>query len=326
MKILHAKSSCCLANVSRFGGRRRQCVSCHKTWRIRVKKRGRKRRRMNPLHLRKVLAEKMLIKHLVRKGTNYQALKKRFANSLKQLQVKKREIIINGEQLIAVVDAEIQCFNKQLWTLYLVAIRSTDSEVATVLDPRLLPGHESANDWGRVLDQLPVDIKNRLISVVSDGIRGLKSIVEERGWTIQRCHFHLLLAIQKSIGKRLTTTGRKTRKEIYQLVQELLINRNDQRVVILTKRLCQMAQRADCPRRLRYIVNGFCRELYDFRLYLKETLWNLPNTTNTIESSNSKIRFKTQKLNTPQAWHRWALAVIRLHPNFVCKRAKYQPN
>jgi len=42
MKNLHAKSPCCREKIIRFGSRRRQCVSCRKTWRIRQKKKGRK--------------------------------------------------------------------------------------------------------------------------------------------------------------------------------------------------------------------------------------------------------------------------------------------
>jgi len=56
MNILQGKSSCCQAKIYKFGGKRKQCSECKKTWKIRQKKRGRKAKRVD-----KKLVENILV-------------------------------------------------------------------------------------------------------------------------------------------------------------------------------------------------------------------------------------------------------------------------
>src|SRR3989339_895570 len=70
MNILHGKSPCCQAKIYKFGGKRKQCSLCKKTWSVRKKKRGRKAKRINPDLLNKVLGKGWKVAHLAdRKGS-----------------------------------------------------------------------------------------------------------------------------------------------------------------------------------------------------------------------------------------------------------------
>ncbi len=58
------KSECCNAKIIRFGGRRRQCVACDKTWSIRPARRGPKPRRKRCFYLDKVFNHGLRVKQL----------------------------------------------------------------------------------------------------------------------------------------------------------------------------------------------------------------------------------------------------------------------
>ena len=67
MAILHAKSPCCRAVVHRFGGRRRRCSRCGRTWSIRSCRRGRKSIRIDKQLPSAVLIDKQSVKVMARR-------------------------------------------------------------------------------------------------------------------------------------------------------------------------------------------------------------------------------------------------------------------
>lgn len=314
------KSECCGAKVIRFGGKRRQCSTCKKTWRIRQTKRGPKPRRKHCDYLNKVFNHGFKVKQLsLYSKLSADAIYKIFANNLEIVVERKRAIRIRGSKLILIIDAEWHYFKKELWTLYFMAIKSAGSQTATILDPILKPGKESVSNWNEVFSQLPEPVKKRIIALVSDGIRGIETVAESNGWIIQRCHFHLLSALQKRRGKRATTPGRLVREEIFNSVKLALADTSTRRINILCKRLAFLANSNECPKAMRMIVRDFLRRFNEYRNYLDYPELNLPTTTNVMESVNSFVREKTRKLNTPKSWHKWAIACARIKSKFTCK-------
>jgi hypothetical protein len=326
MKLLHEKSECCGAKIIRFGAKRRQCTACKKTWRVHPAKRGPKPRRKQCGYLRKVFEQGFAVKQLsINSRLSEDAIYKVFANNLERVAHEKRIVRIRGDKLILVIDAQWQYFRtikgkkKVLWTLYFISAKSTDTQKVTILDPVLKQGKENAVAWRQILDELPLGIKKRVIAVVSDGIRGIESIAEDNSWILQRCHFHLLSALQKRRGKRASTPGRKVRQEIYFTVKLFLVDDSPERLDIMCKRLAFLAKEPECPAAMRMIVREFLRHSHDYRAYLEYPELNLPTTVNVMESNNSYVRGKTKKVNTPRAWYRWALACARIKSKFTCK-------
>jgi len=326
MKILHEKSPCCKSTIQRFGKRRRRCSLCGKTWSVWPRQRGPNRKRTNFYHFTKIFAEGRQVKSLVRAGEKYSTVKKRFSRQLKRTISATNRTGIEGDKLILLVDAQWHYFKQELWTLYLLAIKSSEKDTADIMDPVLMFGKENSTNWRIILDRLPNDIKNRVVAMVSDGIRGINYVAERNNWILQRCHFHLLSMLQKMRGKRLSTPGRLIREEIFNSVKQLLAETSNQRINLLRYRLSALVKEEGCPKRMKYTVNGFLRDLPEFRSYLIYPELNLPTTINVIESVNSLTRRKTFKINSPRSWLEWTTMAIRTHSKFNCKGAKFNRN
>jgi len=320
MKLLHKKSKCCAAKIVRFGGKRRQCNVCKKTWRVHPAKQGRKPSRKQYSYLKKVFNHGFRVRQLaLHSRLSTDAIYKRFAKNLDSAVNQRRIIRIQGQKLILLIDAEWQYFKKELWTLYFLSIKSINTESVIILDPVLKQGKENATVWNEIINQLPPSVKKRIIALVSDGIRGIETITNNNDWIIQRCHFHLLSMLQKMRGKRATTHGRLIREKIYCSVKLALSVTSTYKLNILCRRLAVLAQNDGCPKRMRMVVRDFLRRLPEFRSYLDYPELNLPTTINVMESINSFVRVKTRTINTPKSWHKWAIACARLKSKFTCK-------
>jgi len=300
MKLIHEKSKCCAAKIIRFGGKRRQCTACRKTWRVHPAKPGRRTLRRSRNHLNKVFNHGFSVKQIaLHSRLSIDAVYKRFNNELKAVVNARRIIRIRGQKLILIVDAEWQLFKNGFWTLYCLSVKSTNSETVTVFDPVLKSGKENATDWNVVINGLPLSVKNRLVAVVSDGIRGFDAIAYENGWIIQRCHFHLLSMLQKMRGKRASTPGRQIREKIYQSAKLAITEISKRRVNVLCRRLAILAKHPLCPRRMRMVVRELLRHFPEYRSYLQHPEFNLPTTVNVMESVNSYIRRRQGQLTHP---------------------------
>ncbi len=320
MKILQEKSDCCAAKIIRFGGKRRQCTACKKTWRVYPAKRGRKASRKQRNYLDKVFLHNFSVRQLVLNSSlSVDAIYKRLRINMLDAVQKKRVIRIKGNRLILLIDAEWHYFQGVLWTMYFISAKSTDSQTVTVFDPVLKQGKENSFVWNQIISELPTGIKKRAVALVSDGLRGIETIAESNNWIIQRCHFHLLSALQKRRGKRASTPGRLVREEIYNSVILALNETSNRRLNTLCKRLAELAKDELCPKAMRMIVRDFLRRSHEFRSYLDYPDLNLPTTTNVMESINSVIRKKTAIINSPQAWLLWSTVAIRLKSKFTCK-------
>lgn len=327
MITLHAKSPCCHSAVKRYGGRRRQCSRCGKTWRIRLKRRGPKLSRTPKFLLERVFNHGWPLQACVRKRTISRAsLAKRLRRALNIFINRPRSYHFRkSERFILIIDAEWYRFKKEYWTAYFMAVKSVSADRATILDPILLPGKETLAPWEEVLLTIPHGLHSRIIALITDGFRGNRSLLKGKNWLIQRCHFHLLSAFQRYRGKRKKLKGRSAREELYQTAKLLLATIEPHRVKCLTSVMLKLVANNNLPVRLRMTVNEFIRHLYDFHTYLRYPELHLPNTTNVMESINSMVRSHTKRINNPSALRKWILATVRHHPKLVCKRAIYQP-
>jgi len=320
MIILQEKSECCAAKIVRFGGKRRQCAACKKTWRVHPAKRGRKALRKSCVQLKKIFIHGFTVKQSVgRAKLSTSAAYKRFGKALSLITGKKRVIRVNGQKLILLIDAQWQYFNDELWTLYFLSVKAVGMQSVVVLDPVLRVGKENIATWNQVIDGLPKNVRKRVVAMVSDGIRGVETTAADNAWIIQRCHFHLLSLLQKMRGKRASTQGRLVREEIYNSVKLALSEKSNRRLNVLCKRLSALAKDPLCPKRMRMITRDFLRRLYEFRSYLDYPDLKLPTTVNVMESINSYTRRKSKSINNPYSWRKWAVACVRFKSKFTCK-------
>lgn len=326
---LHGKSPCCQEKVVRFGNKRRQCTHCGSTWSVHPRKQGKKKRRTSQTLISRVFSEKRTLASLARiSRVSPSGMARRFQRSLDQDAMRGgSSLSFRARQYVLLLDGLWFRFGNEWWTLYLRAVKPVTQNTAIFLNPIMLPGKENAYDWRNAIGLIPESLKTRIKAFVSDGFRGSKRMVKERGWIFQRCHFHLIAQLQIRRGRRKRTlAGRQTREEIYQTVRKILVIKNQSRVKTLKEHLCGLIRRSDCPKKLKSIVREFLRDIACFRAYLNHPHLNLPNTTNTIESMNHVIRSSCGKLRTPKSLALWAGALVKHHPPFTCKGAKYQQN
>lgn len=324
MDSQHAKSPCCGAPIRRFGGRRRQCTRCTRTWRIRPKKRGRPGHRDAPTTLRRVFEDGFTLRQLAgsRPGVALSTYRYRFRRALKRYVTQPSSQPLPLGPLVLLADGLWFQFKRKPWVLYLMALKPCQGDHAVFLDPVLLAGSERLARWEEALEHIPQAASERVCAMVVDNLPGMRRVARQRGWVLQLCHFHLLL---KLYGQRASRPhalrGGPVREEIQQLIRQALqipdgvsLNKTIQRLRVLSKTDCGTA-------RIQMTVRAFLRDLSFYRSYLDHPQLGLPQTTNTVESMGRLIRemFRRNRAGSnPDSTLRWATAFIRIHPTVVC--------
>lgn len=323
MNTLHGKSPCCQAKIYKFGGKRKQCSLCKKTWSIRPKKRGRKPAKANPNLLDKVLGKGHKVAHIAdRKGSvGSSALSYRLKKAM-TVKVRANEYPIGW--LILLADALWFDLDGQRWTLYLMAVRSTTGGKAHFLDPVLLSGRETGAGWGDALASIAPEIENRVLALVSDGFRGLCFRAKQKSWVIQRCHFHLLAQFKAQLGTWKKMPDTPIRKEIYATVCKLLKTR--EHAIEYSETLYELLTARNCPHRYQEVGMEFLRRLSEFRAYLKYPELHLPHTTGCLESFNKIIRDRCKYVRTPESLKTRVVALTRVKPTVNCNHINFQQN
>ncbi|MBI5022931.1 MAG: hypothetical protein HZC05_02065, partial [Candidatus Magasanikbacteria bacterium] len=225
MKILHEKMHNCQDNSWSYGQRRRRCFVCGKTWTVWKRKRGRKHSRPDKNLLRKIFVERESLSRLLpvrKKRITVSGASRRLNKAMLAVVDEKNQGHFTGEQYILIIDALWYHFQKQRWTLYLVAVRTVNGKRARFLSPVLLPGKENLFDWQAVISQLPIGLKNRSVALVSDGWRGVERVAKENNWILQRCHFHFISQLQVNRGRWKQLPDQMYREQIYQTARKLL--------------------------------------------------------------------------------------------------------
>lgn len=329
MKPLHEKSPCCRARVYRFGGRRRQCARCKRTWSVWEKRRGRTPLRGDAQRvLRMLRAGTSLRQDAVRRGRSREWVRRRHAAGLALLLRHLPPPVMPAGELIAIIDGLWFTFQGQQYTLYLLLLRPVRGRQAVLQDPLLLPGHESPAGWRSIFASLPAEIQRRIVALVSDGLTGIEGLAAEQGWVLQRCQFHLLAQLQNFRGRvNRQVAARPLREEIYQTVRRILAARADRTAQRRVARLRRLLAKPACPHWLGRRARGFVRHVRDFRAYRRFPRLHLPTTTNTAESAGNLLRtvlHRTRGFRTPGACRRWLTVVVRVHAPFVCNGADRQ--
>lgn len=328
MKILHTKSPCCQGKIYRFGNKRRKCVICGKTWTAHRKRQGRKSYRVNKELLKRVLAEgRSLTQEMKKDYPSLASLRYRFRKAIIWITRQPRHFESPDEQLILLVDALWFRFRKENWTLYLMALKPVSDNRAILLDPVLLNGGESYENWQTALETMPDRAKECIVALVSDNFGAAQMLAQRYGWVHQLCHFHLISQLQIRRGRRkYFIKGKNLREKIYHTIREALEITNEENLNTLLVRLKRYGNHQECPYRLKMAANEFVRTINLYRAYLLYPELNLPTTTNAIEATAKRIRQMARSISTPKALSLWAKALIRLRPEITCNSKNFQQN
>lgn len=331
MKNTHIRvSKCCGVKIRHFGQRRRQCVQCRKTWRIRIKKRGRPTGKIRMTLLERIFCQqRSLLNVSQRYRLTPQGLTFRFRKILRKFVQKQSPLRIPSGRLILLIDGLWFSFSDEPWILYLGALKPVKGHHAIFWDPLLVRGPESLTGWKQFLGTIPPKVKKRICALVCDNFRGLKGLAHQNHWILQLCHFHLIRQFQSRRGHWKPGIGRQgIRESIYQLVRQALELPDGARSHRVLSRL-RMIQRHAPTARLPLLIHELLRSIEYYRSFQIYPELNLPTTTNTIESMNRLIRDLMRRvgnLRTPQSLQLWAIAFIRIKHKIVCNGKHFQPN
>lgn len=220
-------------------------------------------------------------------------LQNRLQRSLKiyvqKNQEKWKKMIRRSGALVAVADAIWYRVAGQKYTIYVILLRPIESSHAVICPPLILPGHEDFLDWQRAFDNLPMAFKARIVALICDGGTGLILAARTRNWIIQRCHFHLISAVQNYLTTGPRSTQRVYALHVMQTVQKLLRTDKLRELTPLLTELIEIRCRST-SRGLRRVLGGLLQNYSDYHAYLKYPQLNLPTTSNSAESSIQCLR------------------------------------
>lgn len=284
-------SKCCGVKICRFGQRRRQCVQCRKTWRVRVRKRGRPAGKIRMALLKRIFCQQQsLLSVSQRYRLTPQGLTFRFRKILQRFVQKKYTQRLPCGRLILLIDGLWFSFNDEHWILYLGALKPLKGHHAIFLDPLLVRGTESLKGWTQFLETILPGVKRRICALVCDNFRGSKRLAHRNHWILQLCHFHLIRQFQSRRGHWKPGIGHQgVRESIYQLVRQVLELPDGVRLHRALSHL-RMIQHQAPTARLIMLVHELLRSIDHYRSFQIYPELNLPTTTNTIESMNRLIR------------------------------------
>lgn len=322
----HAKSPCCRARVRRFGGRRRQCVACKKTWRLRRKRRGRPSKRISTNLLAKVFLERFPVRLLGRSCA--QSVSSRwhhFRKILRHRVSSKHRFEVPPGPLVLLVDGLWFRFGNVPWVLYQAALKPCDATNAVLLDPVLIRGPESSVRWRTVIDAIPAQLRDKIVALVVDDLRGMANLAREREWALQLCHVHLIRRLQMQTSRRHARKVEPLRMHMYQIVRRVLAQPGGPQLEADIFELEDLSRTAVLPERVKALHREFLRSISYYRTYLMRPLMGIPATTNTMESLGSVIRDMLRRSragSNPASLHRWTVALTRIKRSMVCNGQK----
>jgi hypothetical protein len=333
MKLLHTKSPCCGAPVRRFGERRRDCALCRRTWRVHLKKRGRKKKRTRPDIISRYLKKRLPPLRVIaaQRGCSKDAVQTELHRSLKRY-VKKhhsdwQELVAGHKSLIAVADAIWYRIQGERYTIYVILLRPKNLNQAVICPPLVIPGHECVASWRQAFESLPPEIKSRIIALICDGGSGLIVNARSYHWLIQRCHFHLLAAVQNYL-----TTGPRSARLKYALtvmktVRDLLQTNDESSVRQIIGRLKKIFEQSN-SRGLRRVIGGLMTNYVDYHTCLNYPELHLPTTSNSAESFIQCLRdlmYRCRGFRSLASLNDWLLALTIFKKTIRCE-GKNQPN
>ncbi|MDO8618173.1 MAG: transposase [Candidatus Uhrbacteria bacterium] len=281
MKHLHVNTRCLHASIVIHGLRRRRCTACRKTWTIRKKKQGRKRKRLSKNVLCRYLAGKSVRTppHVLR------ATRDLFVRTTPWPDL--TEII---GPCVLIVDALHIRTSVYTAIIHVLLLKPIHEERAFILPFWTGTKTESKDSWRRAFEaQIPPMLRSRIKALVCDGKSGLPELAREYGWVVQRCQFHLIARLQLKRSKYALSRHRKEGVRLYELARTICDTTSQRKLQKALQTLLRIV-RLEKNRHLKTILSGLVKHHQDYRTYLAHPDLCLPTTTNSVESLNSLIR------------------------------------
>lgn len=322
MTKIHEKSPCCRGDVRRFGGRRRQCCACGKTWRVWKARRGRKK-----LRISFELAHRFVLHRVLPTRAPYAG--HRLSRNQRQYRlILSRHRCVTAcpwphppdGALIVIADALVKYVGGRWQTWYFMLVRTRTDTVATVLPPYHRSGTETVAGWRDAFDSLDPALRDRIEALVCDGHRGLVYEAKWRGWLLQRCHFHLIARIQSRRSKWRTSRHPEEGKRIFALVKRVLTERTESDIASCITELEAVSWRTP-SRDLAHTLKGFVNHFQEFRTYLQHPDLKLPTTNNTAEALIGLVEEASRRargFRTAAAFHEWVVCVCTTRKTLCC--------
>lgn len=154
----------------------------------------------------------------------------------------------------------------------------------------LIGSKEKKEGYSCILERLK-EVGYEPLCVVSDGHVGLVSLIQEKGYSHQRCVVHLLWELERLLGGRRDQELRGRNREIYFLIRNIWT----------TKTIEEIPHRLSCFQKHKRLFRGKSWLLEWFREVTSCALTHLsfegkvPYTTNILENMNGQIK---QRLKT----------------------------
>lgn len=322
------KSRCCGSIVWRKDHRRRQCAVCRRTWRTRLRRRGRPKLRSLDRLLEKVFFERRSLVQLAKQsGLTRQALSYRFLKALESHVARSRGRSVQSKgDLVLLIDGMWFKFKRRPWVLYLLAFKEPRIDRASFIDPVLQAGSESRTNWIRAIETIPARDRARIRALVCDNFAGSTTIAKNNGWILQLCHFHLLASLRKRLGRRhpANVPSLGPRQRGYELVRQALATEDARTLGTVVGRLRELADDPATPWRYGNILREFAKRMPAYHAYRRHPEMTLPRTTGSVESMGRIIRDllrQTRSLSTPKALKLWVTSYLRMRPEIVCNAA-----
>jgi len=206
-------------------------------------------------------------------------------------------------------------------------LRGLGDTDAVVLPPVIIQGIENQENWRTALNTIPKRESERIRAVVSDGHVGIINFAKGHFWIIQRCHFHLLSAIQHRRSRRHTARFPAEGMEIWTQVKIVLETYSQEETTSALKKISLMSL-TTTSRELRSILRGFVKNYRHFRSYINYPNLNLPITSNTAESfigRISELLHRLRGLSSCSSLEKWIEALTKYKKQIKCNGFN-QPN
>ena len=322
MNKKHEKSACCRAQIIKYGKRRRQCVSCKKTWRVWKCSIGRKKKRVNHNLIKAFLNRETIAisKSSEKRGLPESTLQDALRRSRDDFLLHEQYARIPAGDLVMVADAVIELIKGKWITTYLMLLRSVSGDVAVILPPFFRRGTETYEGWSEAFKTIPHTAQIRIKALVCDGHIGLVEGAKWRKWVLGRCHFHLLARIQSRRSLSFIARNKKEAEVIFSNVRVVLYGRNDQKILTSINVLEEISWVSSSPT-IRATLSGFVKHHEDYRSYLKYPELQLPITNNTAESLASLIgglKYKLRGFKTENSLKSWITALLKFKKKIKC--------
>lgn len=333
MKTQHANCTHPRRSVRRFGGRRRLCTRCDRTFRVSRHGRGRPRVRVSPERAHRFVLHRVLPIRALHPGPH----RSRNQQQYRLAQSRARCVascpwppVPPAGPLIAIADAIVKYLQGAWHTWYFIVVRRPEEHDSVILPPCHRQGTETVAGWSEAFARIDASVLSRIHALVCDGHRGLVYEAKRRSWILQRCHFHLIARLQGRRSKWKMSRNREEGERIYTLVQEVLTTRDTSRIMPALTALEEISWTSSSPE-IRKVLAGFINYYEDFRTYLAHPALRLPTTNNTVEALISlveEISSRARGFRRIATFHEWIICTIKTRKKIRCAPAgtNNQPN